>query len=259
MIGVIPAAGSGTRMHPFTKATPKELFPIERKAVIDHVVDSLHDCCGVNKIFVIVGAQKGAIIDHLGNGEEINKELRIAYLYQEKRKGLAHAIYQAKDWINEDFIVHVGDSLIYPKSELKKMVKVHNELKPFATILAPRVSDPTHYGVLKIDKDNNIIDTIEKPTIEEAQPFKSGNEYVVNMGVYVFSPKFFQYVEETPKGIKGEYQVPDVIKTALKRKEKVIAVPTTGKYANIGNWESAEEVQEFFRNIKKMKKSEMLK
>jgi len=214
------------------------------------VVDSLHDCCGVNKIFVIVGAQKGAIIDHLGNGEEINKELRIAYLYQEKRKGLAHAIYQAKDWINEDFIVHVGDSLIYPKSELKKMVKVHNELKPFATILAPRVSDPTHYGVLKIDKDNNIIDTIEKPTIEEAQPFKINGKYVVNLGVYIFNPKFFKYAEETPKGIKGEYQVPDVIKTALKRKEKIKAVIIKGEYLDIGNWESAEEAWAHFRKAK---------
>ena len=50
MIGVIPAAGSGTRMYPFTRANPKELFPIERKAVIDHVIETLHNHAGINKI-----------------------------------------------------------------------------------------------------------------------------------------------------------------------------------------------------------------
>ncbi|PIU63725.1 hypothetical protein COZ55_01560 [archaeon CG_4_8_14_3_um_filter_38_5] len=251
MIGVIPAAGSGTRMYPFTRANPKELFPIERKAVIDHVIETLHNHAGINKIFVIVGAHKGAIIDHLGGGEELNKgNLKIAYLFQEKREGLAHAIYQAKDWINEDFIAHVGDSFIQPKSEIKKAVKVHNEEKPFATIVAREVKDPTKYGILKIDKDNNIIDTIEKPTIEEAQPFKINGKYVVNLGVYIFNPKFFKYAEETPKGIKGEYQVPDVIKTALKRKEKIKAVIIKGEYLDIGNWESAEEAWAHFRKAK---------
>ncbi|MBN1923547.1 MAG: nucleotidyltransferase family protein [Nanoarchaeota archaeon] len=250
MIGLIPAAGSGTRMYPFTRANPKELFPIQRKAVIDHVIETMHAEARINKIFVVVGSHKGAIIDHLGDGSRLNNgDLKIAYLFQEERKGLAHAIYQGKEWINEDFMVHVGDAFIFPKNEIKKAVKIHNEDKPFATILAREIDDPTKYGILKIDKDNNIIDTFEKPTLEQAAPFKTKNgKYVVNLGIYIFNPKFFKYMEETPIGRKDEYQVPDVMKTALKNSEKIKAVIIEGKYLDIGNWESAEEAWKEFKS-----------
>ncbi len=249
MIGLIPAAGSGTRMYPFSRANPKELFPIQRKAVIDHVVETMHSYAGINKILIVVGFKKGAIIDHLGNGSRLNNgNLNISYLFQEERKGLAHAIYQGKEWIKEDFMVHVGDSFLHPKEEIKKAVELHNKEKPFATILAREVSDPTKYGILKLDEKNNIIDTLEKPSIEQAEPFKTKDgKYFVNLGIYIFNPKFFKYMEETPIGRKNEYQVPDVMKTALDKGEKIKAVVINGKYLDIGNWESVEEAWNFFK------------
>ena len=66
MIGLIPAAGSGTRMYPFTRANPKELFPIDRKAVIDHVLETMHDFAGVNKVFG-VGLAGGVLKSLLGS------------------------------------------------------------------------------------------------------------------------------------------------------------------------------------------------
>ncbi|MFA5333260.1 MAG: sugar phosphate nucleotidyltransferase [Candidatus Nanoarchaeia archaeon] len=242
MIGLIPAAGSGTRMYPFTRANPKELFPIQRKAVIDHVIETMHSYAKIDKIFVVVGTHKGAIIDHLGNGTELKKgNLNLAYLFQEELKGLAHAIYQGKAWINEDFLVHVGDAFIEPKDEIIKAVKMHSKEKPFATILAREIEDPTKYGILKID-NNNLIDSIEKPTLSQAEAFKIKNgKYLVNLGIYIFSPKYFEYFEKTPVGVKNEYQVPDVLKTALKNGEKIKIVTIKGKYLDLGNWEDAEK------------------
>ncbi|MDD4353557.1 MAG: nucleotidyltransferase family protein [Candidatus Nanoarchaeia archaeon] len=242
MIGLIPAAGSGTRMHPFTKANPKELFPIKRKAVIDHVIETMHSYAKINKIIVIVGTHKGAIIDHLGNGSELNNgNLKIGYLFQEERKGLAHAIYQGKDWINEDFMAHVGDAFIEPKDEIIKAVDLHNKEKPFATILAREIDDPTKYGILKVDNNDNLIESLEKPTMKQAETFKTKNgKYLINLGVYIFSPKFFSYFEKTSAGAKNEYQVPDVMNTALKNSEKIKVVTIKGKYLDLGNWEDAE-------------------
>ena len=178
-----------------------------------------------------------------------NGNLNIAYLFQEERRGLAHAIYQGKDWINEDFIVHVGDAFIHPKKELGGAVELHNKEKPFATILAREVSDPTKYGILKLDKDNNIIDSFEKPSLEQAKNFKTKNgKYIVNLGVYIFNPKFFKYMEKTPIGRKNEYQVPDVMKTALDAKEKIKAFVIKGKYLDLGNWESVEKTQSFLQS-----------
>ncbi|VVB76007.1 UTP--glucose-1-phosphate uridylyltransferase AglF [Candidatus Tiddalikarchaeum anstoanum] len=255
MIGIIPAAGSGTRMYPFTKANPKELFPIERRAVIDHVIESLHKYMGVDKILIIVGSHKGAIIDHVGSGgKDDSNDLSIAYLFQEERLGLAHAIYQAKNWISEDFIVHAGDSFIHPKDELKDAVNIQRKEKPFATILVTELEDPTHHGIVKVDNKNYLVDTFEKPTLEQAKSYKVGNKYLALTAIYIFSPEIFSYIEKTPKGVKDEYQITDSIKLALKDGKKIRVVKIKGEYIDIGNWESVEKANEFFRNLKKEEK-----
>lgn len=250
MIGVIPAAGSGTRMLPFTKANPKELFPIDRKAVIDHAIESLNKYMSVSKILIIVGSHKGAIIDHVGGGGNGNN-LSVGYIFQEERLGLAHAIQQAKEWIDSDFIVHAGDSFVYPKEELSKALKIHEKEKPFATVVVRAMSNPVHYGIVKTDKNDYMIDTIEKPTIEQAEPYKVDGKYLAITAIYIFSKEIFKYIEKTPKGAKDEYQITDSIKLALKDGKKIKIYKVNGEYLDIGNWESAEEAWEFFRKKNK--------
>ncbi len=253
IIAIIPAAGEGKRLEPFTRANPKELYHINRKAVIDHAVEVLHEHGGVDKIIVIVGRHKGALMDHLGNAGHLgHDDLNISYVFQEERKGLAHAIYQTRPWINEDFIVHLGDSFVYPKSEIKKLVKIHHEEKPFATIMYREVKDPRRYGCLKIN-DGELVGAIEKPTFEEAKPLQLENgKYPVIIGLYYFSHKIFEYIEKTPRGAKNEYQITDSIKLGLEKGETIKAVPLDGKYMDIGNWESVEKVEEFFRSLNKL-------
>ena len=249
MIGLIPAAGSGTRMMPFTKAIPKELFHIQRKAVIDHVIETLHEYANINKIFIVVGSHKGAIIDHVGDGNTQNKgKLKIAYLFQEERKGLAHAIYQAKQFIDDEVLVNAGDSFIHPKSEIKEAIKEFNQEKPFALVLAKEVTDPTKYGILKIDKNNYLVDTMEKPTIEQAEVYKLKNgKYLCIAPIYIFRKEIFDYIEKTPAGAKNEYQITDSIKLALNDGKKIKIHTLKGDYFDIGNWEDAERAQEILK------------
>jgi dTDP-glucose pyrophosphorylase len=249
MIGVIPAAGSGTRMMPFTKAIPKELFHIRRKAVIDHVINTLHEHANINKIFTIVGSHKGAIINHVGDGSMLNNgTLKVAYLFQEERKGLAHAIYQAKDFVENEFIVHAGDSFIEPKKEIKNAIKVFKEEKPFCVVLAKLVDDPTKYGILKIDKDNNLVDTMEKPSLIEAKPYKTKEgKYLIIVPIYIFNKEIFNYIEKTPLGNKGEYQITDSIKLALNEGKKIKIYTLKGEYLDIGNWDEAEKSEEILK------------
>lgn len=249
MIGLIPAAGSGTRMMPFTKAIPKELFHIQRKAVIDHVIETLHDFAGIDKVFVVVGSHKGAIIDHVGNGSMLNSgKLKVAYVFQEERKGLAHAIYQGKGFIDEDFLVHAGDSFIHPKDEIKQAIKEFNEEMPFALVIAKEIIDPTKYGILKIDKNSYLIDAIEKPTFEQAESFKLKNgKYLCISPIYIFRKEIFNYIEKTPKGAKGEYQITDSIMLALNNGKKIKIHSLMGNSFDIGNWEDAEKSEEMLK------------
>jgi dTDP-glucose pyrophosphorylase len=136
----------------------------------------------------------------------------------------------------------VGDAFIEPKSEIKKAVDLHNSCKPFATVLAREVDNPTKYGILKINDSGSLIETIEKPSWEEAEKFKTkSGKYLVNLGIYILTPKFFDYFEKTPLGKKNEYQVPNVLNIALKNGEKIKIITIKGKYLDLGNWEDAEK------------------
>ena len=137
-LGLIPAAGEGTRMYPFSRAVPKEMYPILGKPVIEHCIDNLREG-GIKQIFMIVGHQKGALMDYVGDGSFYG--VNVAYIYQLKRRGLGHAILQAEKWIKKPFVTLLGDSFIEPKKEIQNMMKLHKEKKPIATVLLFKVKE----------------------------------------------------------------------------------------------------------------------
>jgi dTDP-glucose pyrophosphorylase len=249
-VGLIPAAGSGTRMYPFSRAVPKEMYPILGKSVIEHSIDNLREG-GINEIFVIVGHQKGALMDYIGDGSVFG--VNVAYIYQTRRKGLGHAILQGKNWIRKPFVTLLGDSFIEPKKEILNIIKLHEEKRPIATVLLFKVKDPTGYGIVKLKKikDNyGIVEKIiEKPNSEEAEEYKVGEEYYALCGLYVFEPKIFDFIEKTTPGTGGEIWVADSIDLAVKSGEKVYGMfLANGKYLDVGKWRTVFEVKKYMLN-----------
>lgn len=239
IVGLIPAAGSGTRLYPFSRAVPKEMYPILGKAVIEHCVENLHEG-GISRIFMIVGHQKGALMDYIGDGTFFG--VNVAYIYQMKRKGLGHAIYQARKWIDTTFAVMLGDSFIEPKSEIKELIRIHRKHRPIATLLLFEVENPKGYGLAKFRKLENASGPIEKvkekPSVSDAQEFRINNGYYAMCGGYVFEPEIFDYIKRTKPGAKGEIQITDAISLALENGEKVYGVVLRGKYIDIGKWKT---------------------
>lgn len=239
IVGLIPAAGSGTRLYPFSRAVPKEMYPILGKAVIEHSVENLK-AGGIRKIFMVVGYQKGALMDYIGDGSFFG--VSTAYVYQMKRRGLGHAIYQGKDWINTTFVTLLGDSFIEPKDELKELIDMHKRHKPIATLMLFEVKDPQAYGLAKMKNVQcgcgSVEKVIEKPTIQKAAEYRMNGGYYAMCGAYVFEPSIFSYIEKTKPGAKGEIQITDAIALALKSGEKVMALVLKGKYMDIGKWKT---------------------
>lgn len=243
-VGLIPAAGGGTRLYPFSKAVPKEMYPILGKAVIEHSIENLRKG-GIEDIFIIVGYQKGALMDYIGNGSFYGAN--VAYIYQTKRRGIAHAILQSKHWINQPFVTLLGDSFIEPKEEIQRIIKLHKRKRPIATVLLFRVKDPTGYGIVKLkDMENGytvVEKMIEKPSLKEAEEFKVNGEYYALCGLYVFEPKIFDYIERTEPGANEEVQITDSIHLAVKNGETVYGILLNGKYLDIGKWRTVFEVK----------------
>ncbi len=239
IVGLIPAAGSGTRLYPFARAVPKEMYPILGKAVIEHCVENLRKG-GIKKIFMVVGYQKGALMDYIGDGSFFG--VNTAYIYQMKRKGLGHAINQGKDWIDTTFVTLLGDSFIEPKDEIKQLINVHKKKKPIATLLLFEVTDPKGYGIARVKMENDccgaVTKVVEKPGAEKARDYRVNGGYYAMCGAYVFEPKIFDYIDKTRPGAKGEIQITDAIDLALRNGESVYGVVLSGKYLDIGKWKT---------------------
>lgn len=244
LVGLIPAAGEGTRLYPFARAVPKEIYPLLGKPVIEHAVENLR-MGGIHKIYLIVGYQKGALMDYLGDGSQF--DVSIAYIYQLQRRGLGHAILQAKDWIDTSFVTLLGDSFVEPKSEVVQLIDLHKTKKPLATLSLFKVQDPTSYGIAKmngIEGHSGMIETlIEKPTPKEAQNYLMGDEYHAICGFYVFEPEIFEYIKQTPPGAKNEVQITDALELAIQSGEPVCGHILYGKYLDIGKWHTVLQAE----------------
>ncbi|MDG6218266.1 MAG: sugar phosphate nucleotidyltransferase [Candidatus Thermoplasmatota archaeon] len=241
MKGLIPAAGMGTRLKPITLAIPKELLMIGDKAVIEYVIDAMKTV-GITEITVVVGWRKHAILDYLGSGKRLG--VKISYVVQDERNGLAKAIAAGSHIINdESFLVVLGDNFFYPKTFLKEILAFHKKQDADATIGVAKVSDVTRHGIIKPGPENKILDIIEKPSIEDA-PSDLGC-----MGVYIFKPVIFEAINKTKPGVKNEYQITDSIKILVEEGYNVLYSTIDGEHIDVGTLEDLRKANEYLSQL----------
>lgn len=225
MKGLIPAAGKGTRMRPFTRAYPKELLPVGEKAVIEHAVHSMK-AAGIEDIVVVVGWKQNAILDYLRSGDEYG--VNITYVVQDDRNGLAGAIKAGEHVIGEEsFAVVLGDNYLESEEEVKHLREFHEGNGKLATIGAFRTENPSSYGIIDPGEDNKVNGMVEKPEAEEA-PSDIGIA-----GVYILEPEIFGAINQIEKGKGDEYQLTDAI-DKLREKGDVGYRMLEGEYIDVG-------------------------
>ncbi|MHB9038814.1 MAG: UTP--glucose-1-phosphate uridylyltransferase [Armatimonadota bacterium] len=212
---VIPAAGKGTRLLPLTKAIPKELIPLGRRPVLEYIVDEAIES-GITDILFVISEEKTAIRSHFGDSAN---GVRFDYTFQTEQKGLADAVYCAKEWVGDDpFAVTLGDSIIstdQPILPFKRVLDTYESTQAGAVIVVQRtpLEEVSRFGIVKpkhsIAPEFEIDALVEKP-----QPKDAPSEYAI-AGRYAFSPTIFDYIERTPVGANGEYQITDSISCML--------------------------------------------
>jgi UDP-N-acetylglucosamine diphosphorylase / glucose-1-phosphate thymidylyltransferase / UDP-N-acetylgalactosamine diphosphorylase / glucosamine-1-phosphate N-acetyltransferase / galactosamine-1-phosphate N-acetyltransferase len=222
--GLIPAAGSGTRLWPFTHAIPKELLPVGDKAVIEHVVEAMVQA-GINEITVVVSPHKHGMSDYLGSGKRFG--VHFTYVVQDDHLGLADAVLSGEHLMNGSFAVVLGDNFFSPKSFLSELIIAHTENHADVTIGVAEVSDVTRHGIIKPEGEN-VVDMIEKPTPDKT-PSTLGA-----IGVYVFEPSIFDAIRATSPGFNGELQLTDSIKMEVAAGKKVIYRKIDGIHIDVG-------------------------
>lgn len=255
---VIPAAGRGTRLLPLTRAIPKELVPLGRKPVLEHIIDESVES-GITDVLFVISEEKTAIRTYFG---ESMGDVRFYYVNQAEQKGLADAIYCGRDFVgDEPFAVALGDSVISTDQDVlpfRRVIETFEKTDASAVIVVEKTprAELSRYGIVE-PKDRvapvfQISDLVEKPRPEEAP-----SEYSI-AGRYAFDPVIFDYIEQTPKGAGGEYQITDAIRLMLRDGREVWCV-ALGEHENrrdIGTFEVYFDA--FLAEIEKERKSQQI-
>jgi len=243
MKGIILAGGSGTRLHPITKAISKQLIPINDKPMIYYPLSVLM-MAKIKEILIISTPDDLPSFKRLlGDGAKIG--LNLTYKEQPKPDGIAKAFILAEEFIGKDQVTLIlGDNIFYGYDFSKLLVENVKNIKKGATIFSYEVSDPERFGVVEIDKKGKATALKEKPK----KP-KSNNAVV---GLYIYDNKVIGYTKTLKPSARGELEITDLNKKYLKMNQ--LNVATLGKgfaWLDTGTPESLLEASHFVNTIEK--------
>ena len=207
--GIILAGGTGSRMSPLTKAVNKQLLPIYDKPLIFYPLSALM-LSGIRDILIIVNkGQLNQFKKILPNGNNLG--IKISYAEQNYPKGLPDAFIVGKKFIGKNSVALIlGDNFFYGESLTKKLKKCI-KLKNGAKVILHWVSNPSSYGVAKINNKNKIVKIIEKP--------KKNFSNLAVTGLYFFDNKVIKYCENLKPSKRNEIEIVDLLNKYKKKKK----------------------------------------
>ena len=239
MKGIILAGGSGTRLHPLTLGTSKQLMPVYDKPMIYYPLTTLM-LAGINEILIITTPHDAAGFERLlGDGSQFG--IKITYAQQAVPNGLAQAFVIGADFIGDDKVALVlGDNLFYGPSmgsRLSRLTDIEG-----GAVFAYRVSNPSAYGVVEFDRDNRAVSLEEKPAAPRSH-------YAVP-GLYFYDNTVVQIAKDLEPSARGEYEITDVNKVYLDKGDLAVEVlPRGTAWLDTGTFDDLSDAAVFIRTV----------
>ena len=227
MKGLIISGGYGTRLRPITYSQQKQLIPVANKPILFYAIEDVIEA-GAKEIGIVLGPNKKQVMKTV---KSENWDAEIDFIYQGKPMGLAHTILVAEDFLDDEFVMYLGDNIL--REGIVEHAKRFKENNYDASIMLTEVKNPQQFGVADINEDGTIERLVEKPEVPPSN--------LALVGIYFFKPVILEACKSIKPSWRNELEITDAIQWLIDNGYKVGWTKVEGWWKDTGKPEDILE------------------